>query len=488
MISSSLMIKSLFAKACFDMNFARLFQVVLARWKSVSVVFIICAILGVVIAYFVPKSYTSQATVVVDAKTDPVAGVAQIMTPNYLMTQVDIIKSTRVSNLVIRQIKLDQNQALRDQYTSSKIQTTFDEWLSSLLQKALVAEAGRGSNVIKISYTSTDSKFSALMANAFVRAYLDTILEMRIEPARQYAEFFDDRSKKLREAVEKAQSKLSAYQKEKGLIGSDERSDIENSRLAELSQQLLQAQAAAIEASSRQKQAQLASDRSQEVLTNGLINGFKTDLAKQETRYQELISKYGDAHPQVVEAQVTIRDIKSKIEFETKRISGASVVTTSISRQKEAEIKAALEGQRSKVLKLKEVRDDLTVLQRDLENSQKVYDNVQQRLNQSTLESQNQQSNVSVLSQAEVSTESSSQIFLKNAVKALAASFGIAFLAAFLLEFLDKRVRVLEDVSEFIDLPVIGIMPKPDKSSFFGRVKQTPLQRRLLRQLPGPTA
>jgi polysaccharide biosynthesis transport protein len=459
------------------MNIARLIQVILARWKIAILAFVLAAIVGITVAYFVPKMYTSQATVVVDAKTDPVAGVAQIMTPNYLMTQVDIIKSTRVSNRVIKQLKLDQNQALRSQYTESKIQTTFDEWLSTLLQRALVAEAGRGSNVIKISYTSADSKFSALMANAFVRSYLDTILEMRIEPARQYAEFFDDRSKKLREA----------YQKEKGLIGSDERTDIENSKLTELSQQLLQAQAAAIDAASRQKQAQIASDRSQEVLSNSLINGFKSDLAKQETRYQELISKYGDAHPQVIEAQVTIRDIKAKIEFETKRISGASVVTTSISRQKETEIKAALDGQRSKVLKLKEVRDDLTVLQRDLENSQKVYDNVQQRLNQSTLESQNQQSNVSVLSQAEVSNESSNQIFLKNAAKALAASVGVAFLMAFVMEFFDKRIRVLEDVSESIDLPVIGVMPKPDKAGFFGRTKPTPLQRRLLRQLPRPT-
>jgi polysaccharide biosynthesis transport protein len=469
------------------MNIARLIQVILARWKIATLAFIVAAMVGITFAYFVPKMYTSQATVVVDAKTDPVAGVAQIMTPNYLMTQVEIIKSSRVSNHVIKQLKLDQNQLLRSQYTESKIQTTFDEWLSILLQRALVAEAGRGSNVIKVSYTSADSKFSALMANAFVRSYLDTILEMRIEPARQYAEFFDDRSKKLREAVEKAQSKLSAYQKEKGLIGSDERTDIENAKLTELSQQLLQAQAAAIDAASRQKQAQLASDRSQEVLSNGLINGFKIDLAKQETRYQELISKYGDAHPQVIEAQVTIRDIKSKIDFETKRISGASVVTTSISRQKETEIKAALDSQRSKVLKLKEVRDDLTVLQRDLENSQRVYDNVQQRLNQSTLESQNQQSNVSVLSQAEVSNESSNQIFLKNAAKALAASVGVAFLMAFVMEFFDKRVRVLEDVSESIDLPVIGVMPKPDKAGLFGRKKPTPLQRRLLRQLPRPT-
>jgi polysaccharide biosynthesis transport protein len=449
--------------------------------------FIIAAIIGVTIAYYIPKSYTSSATVVVDAKTDPVAGVAQIMTPNFLTTQIDIIKSTRVGNRVIKQLKLDQNEALRSQYVASKIQSTFDEWLSGLLQKALTAEVGRGSNVIKISYTSTDASFSALMANAFVKSYLATVLEMRVEPAKQYAEFFDERSKGLREAVEKAQTRLSAYQKDKGIIGSDERSDIENSKLNELSQQLLQAQAASIEASSKQTQAQLASDRSQEVLNNGLINGFKVELAKQETRLQELSAKYGDAHPQVMETRVTIADIRSKIETETRRVTGASAVITSISRQREGEIRSAVDTQRSKVLKLKEVRDELTVLQRDLENSQKVYDNVQQRLNQSTLESQNQQSNISVLSKAEVSNESSNQIFIKNAIKALAGAFGFGLFIALLVEFFDKRVRVQDDISEAIDLPIIGVMPKPDKSGMFGRTKPTPLQRRLLRQLPRPS-
>jgi polysaccharide biosynthesis transport protein len=469
------------------MNVSRLFQVLLARWKFALSAFMLAAMIGVTFAYYIPKSYTSTATVVVDAKTDPVAGVAQIMTPNFLTTQLEIIKSSRVGNRVIKQLKLDQNEALRSQYVASKIQATFDEWLSGLLQKALITEVGRGSNVIKISYTSADANFSALMANAFVRSYLATVLEMRVEPAKQYAEFFDERSKGLREAVEKAQTKLSVYQKEKGIIGSDERSDLENSKLNELSQQLLQAQSASIDASSKQTQAQLASDRSQEVLSNGLINSFKVDLAKQETRLQELSSKFGDAHPQVVETKVSIADIRSKIESETKRITGASAVVTSISRQRESEIRSALDAQRSKVLKLKEVRDDLTVLQRDLENSQKVYDNVQQRLNQSTLESQNQQSNVSVLSKAEVSNESSNQIFLKNATKALAGAFGFGLFIAFLVEFFDKRVRVQDDIVESIDLPIIGVMPKPDKSGFFGRSKPTPLQRRLLRQLPRPS-
>jgi polysaccharide biosynthesis transport protein len=469
------------------MNIARICHVLLARWKASLLVFLIASAIGVSMAYYKPKYYSSTATVVVDGKIDPVAGLNQLATPSYLATQVEIIKSSRVGSKVSKNLKLDQNVDLRQQFSDTKGVGDFGEWLANLIQKALVAEAGRGSSIIKITYTSADPNFSALMANAFVRAYLDVVLEMRIEPARRYTDFFDDRSKVLRDAVEKAQSRLSAYQKEKGIIGADEGSDVERSKLNDLSAQLLQAQNQAIESNSRQAQAQQAADKTQEVMSSSLIIGFKGDLAKQETRLQELSSKFGEAHPQVVEIKVTISELRSRIEAETKRVTGSVGVSNNITKQREYELRAATEAQRSKVLKLKEVRDDLTVLQRDLDIAQKSYDNVQTRFNQSSLESQNQQTNVSVLSQAEVSNESKSQIFAKSAGKALLAALGAAAAVAFALEFFDKRIRVAADIHAIADLPIIGVMPKPDGSGIFGKSKPSQLQRRLLRQLPRPS-
>jgi polysaccharide biosynthesis transport protein len=469
------------------MNPLRLLQIVLARWKIVLAIFIVGASAGVYTAYHAPKYYISTATVVVDAKADPVAGLSQITTPNFLATQVDIIKSSRVGNRVIKLLKLDQNPTMRKQYADSKAKSSFDEWLSNLLQKGIVAEPGRGSNVIRISYTAADPQFAAVMANTFVKAYLDIVLEMRVEPAKRYSEFFDERSKGMRDSVEKAQAKLSAYQKEKGIIGADEKSDIESAKLNELSAQLLQVQAAAVDSSSRQNQAQLLADRTQEVLASGIISSYKTELSRLEVKLQELSAKFGDAHPQVVEIKITIAETKSKLDTEMKRVVGGVSVTNSINRQKEAEIKLALEAQRTKILKLKEVRDELTVMQRDLDIAQKAYDNVQNRFNQSSLESQNQQTSISILSQAEASNESTSQMFAKNAAKAMAAAAAAGLLLAFAIEYFDKRIRIADDVLFATDLPIIGVMPKPDSTGIFGKSKPSLLQKRILRQLPRPS-
>jgi polysaccharide biosynthesis transport protein len=465
------------------MGIARIFQVLRARWIVVLVVFLIAALIGSGIAYKAPVSYSATAVVMVESRSDPVVGGMQLMTPNFLVTQADVIKSTRVSNKVIKNLRLNDNPDLREQFKESQAQGSYDEWLSRLLQRNLVTEPGRGSNVIRVTYTSTEARFSALMANAFVTAYLDAVQEMRLEPAKRYSSFFEDRSKELREAFEKSQAKLSGFQREKGVIATDERQDVENAKLNDLQAQVLQIQAQAIEATSRLSQNNAALDRTQEVLNSPLVSSIKSEINRLETRLVELNSRFGDRHPQVIEAKGSLSDLRTKLDTEINRVGGSVGISTKITKQREAELKNALEAQRAKVLRMKQTRDEIAVMQRDVEATQRAYDAVQLRFNQSSLESQNPQSSMSVLNLAEIPNETKMQIFLKNLAKALIAAAGLGVLSAFILEFFDKRVRALADITTSLNLSVIGVLPGPDRKSWFKR-KTVTNKMWVLRQLP----
>jgi polysaccharide biosynthesis transport protein len=466
------------------MGIIRLIRVMLARWAVVLSVFIIAAAAGFAVAYYAPVTYSATAVVMVESRADPVVGGMQIMTPNFLVTQADVIKSTRVSNKVIRNLKLGENPALREQFKDSQAQGTYDEWLSRLLQKNLLTEPGRGSNVIRVTYASSDARFSALMANAFVTAYLDAVQEMRLEPAKRYSSFFEDRSKDLRENVEKAQAKLSAFQREKGVIATDERQDIEIAKLNELQAQVLQVQAQAIEATSRQTQNQASADRTQEVLNSGIVTSIKSEIIRQDTKLIELTSRLGERHPQVIDTRSALADLRNKLDTEVGRVGGSVAVSTKITKQRENELKSALELQRAKVLRMKQTRDEIAVMQRDVEATQRAYDGVQLRFNQSSLESQNPQSSMSILNLAEIPNETKTQIFMKNAIKALLAALGLGLLAGFIRELFDKRIRSVEDIQTAINLPVLGILPGPDKKVWFRTKRSATRQLRVLRLLP----
>ncbi|HWP18613.1 MAG TPA: chain length determinant protein EpsF [Burkholderiaceae bacterium] len=470
------------------MSLGQFISILLARWKIVLAVFVLTVGSVVAVSLLLPKKYTATASVVVDLRSpDPLVGMVLGGTPSYANTQLQIVQSERVALRVVRNLKLADNPQTREQWREATGgQGNIETWLARALLRSVTAKPAGESNVIEVQYESVDPKFSALMANAFVQAYIETHLDLRADPAKRFSTFFDQRAKQLREQLEAAQNRLSEYQREHGLIATDERLDIENARLAELSSQLVAIQAIATDSSSREAQARSAGDRMQEVLLNPLISGLKADLNRQEVRLQELSERYGRNHPQVVEAQASVQALRARIASETQRVTSSVTVTNNINRQREAELKAALEAQRAKVLKMKEQRDQAAVLLRDVENAQRAYDTVLARLNQTNMESESTATNVSVLSPAmEPSSPSSPKVVL-NTLVAICAGGVLAFGAAFLIELLDRRVRSFEDAFQLLGLPVIGIMPRPVRSRLPFRRSVPSIPGRVLGQLPGP--
>jgi polysaccharide biosynthesis transport protein len=477
------------------MNFVQFLAILRARYKVALGVFASIVVLALVLSLVWPKSYTASASVVIDStKPDPLAAVLYPggVNPSLVATQIDVIQSDRVAFKVVRNLKLTENPQFREQWQSATNgEGSIEQWLGTVFQKALDVKPSRESNVITVTYKAADPKVAATLANAFVQSYLETNIEMRVEPARLYSTFFDQRAKEARDVLEKAQTKLSDFQKEKGIIATDERLDVESARLNELSSQYVALQSLASDSVSRQTAARSnGADRMQEVLNNPLIAGLKADQARLQARLQELTSKLGDRNPQVIETRANLAELKARIDSETTKVSSSLGISNTINQQRAGEIKAQLEAQRAKVLQMKAVRDDGAVLVRDVENGQRTYDLIMQRFNQTTLESLATQSNVSVLSQAVPPITPASPKLVLNMAVAIFAGILLAVAIVVAMEMLDRRVRSVEDVAQAVGLPIIGVLPSPNaRRRLFGKAaKANLMQQRLLGQAPGKAA
>jgi len=469
------------------MSFGQFLSILRARWWVLLLVLGLTVATTVVVSLLLPKQYTATASVVVDFKPDPIttAVFGGIPSPAVMATQVDILMSERVALRVVQANRLSENPQIRQQWQDETGgEGTVEQWLIALFQKSLSVEPSRESSVIRVGYKAPDPRFAAGMANAFVQAYVDTVLALRVNPARRYSGFFDQQVKESRDALEKAQSKLSDFQRANGIFASDERLDVETGRLNDLSSQLVALQAVAAESRSRQAQAGSAGDRMQEVLSNPVINGLKADISRADAQLKQLNARLGDAHPQVVEARASVAELRARMEAETRRVTSGVAVTSTINTQREAQIKAALDAQRDKVLRMKGVRDEGMVLQRELESAQRAYDAVQVRLAQTSLESQTTQSNVNLLTQATPPLEPSSPIMVLNVALSIFLGGLLALGTALLLELMDRRVRSVDDVIAALDLPVIGVLPRPGAKRW-SPGKALPMDHRLMPALPG---
>ena len=469
------------------MNFSHFLAVLRARWLAAVVVFACVLTAAILYLVFATRVYTATASLLIDVKPDPVSLMLGGATPAQINTQIEILRSDRVAQRVVQNLKLADLADMRTAWASAKSGLTIQEWLTEFIESGLDPRVvSAGSNVINIAYRSADARFAATAANAYVQAYLETSIELRVDPAKQYSGFFTDQQKDARTALETAQNKLSAFQREKGIIGTDDKFDLEMSRLTALTQELVAIQGARVDASTRQGQIGNAGHLS-EVLGNGTVNGLKTDLSGAELKLQELSSRYGDKHPQVQEARAQVNELRAKIARATSDVTGAIGVDARVSHAREAEIQAAVDAQRNKVLGLKETRDQGAVLQRDVDNAQHSYDLVYNRASQTNLESQNRQSNATVISQATTPSTPSSPKLASVLVMGIVGALGLGLGTALLLEQFDKRMRTTSDAFDFLGIPVIGIMPSPTMNRRL-KGQMAMIQDRVVsgRRLPAP--
>ncbi|MBX3606136.1 MAG: chain length determinant protein EpsF [Piscinibacter sp.] len=469
------------------MSLAQFLSILRARAPGALLVMLLCIALAVGVSLLLPKKYTARAALIVDVKSpDPIAGIVLtgMMSPGYMATQVDVIGSERVARRVVAMLKLGESREWRAAWQAAGVGGDFETWAIETLQRELDVRPSRESNVVNVEFTALDPASAARIANAFVQAYIDTSVDLRVEPARQYNSFFDERARQQRDALEAAQAKLSAYQQARGITASDERLDVENARLAELSSQLVALQAITAETSSRQAQARSAGDHLSDVLANPLVSGLKADLARQEARMQELGARLGERHPQVIEQQASIDELRRRLATETRRVTGSLGVNDNIARAREAEVRASLEAQRTRVLALKKQRDELAVLQRDVEQAQRAYDTISARAMQTSLESQTSQTNIAPLSLASPPPQPSSPRLLLNSVLGVFVGALLGIASALLRELVDRRVRSAQDLVQALDLPVLGVMLRPARGPLLARRQRLALHRRLL----GPAA
>lgn len=447
------------------MSFGQFLSILRARkWAALAVFgLVVATTLG--ISLLLPQQYLGVATVVVDVKPDPVSATALPVTalPSFMATQVDILTSERVALQVIRDLNLTEVEELREKWQrETNGEGTVEQWLLRVMQKQLDVKPSRESNVISVSYKAGDARFAAAAANAFARAYIATTLSLRAEPARQYTSFFSDQARAARESLEQAQKRLSDFQRMKGLTATDERLDVETSRLNELSSQLVQLQSIAAGSVSREMAARgEQAERTQEVLNSPMVVQLKADLARNEAKLQELSARYGGNHPQVLETRAGSAEVRRRLEAEIGRIAGGAAVTSSVDRQREARVRQELEAQRAKVLQLKAVRDEGQVLVREVESAQRNFDTVMGRQVQTAMESQTTQSYASVLTPALPPVEPDSPRVLLNTALAVFLGALLAVGVALSLEHGDRRLRSPTDVVTALSLPVLGVVPGP---------------------------
>lgn len=411
--------------------------------------------LGVIVTTaLAPRVYSSTATLLFDeAPIDPVQGDSKgggdLAT--MLSTQADVIGSDLVAARVVNELQLVTPDVLSQWRTETGGTGDVNLWYGERLLRALSVVPDRASRVLQVTYKSGDSEFSAVVANAFVHAYLGQKLELQTDPAKTYSRWYADRIREVRASLEAAQDKLTAFRRRTGIVDSDSTS-AEDSRLSELQTAVTNAEVGSADISSRSG---TAVGQSLDVQNSSVVLGLRANIAAKTAQIKQMSVELGPNHPDRMAAQAELAELQAKLQSNIAAQSRAMSIASSAAAGKEAALKGRLGQQKSRLLTLAADRAEFDVLKRDVDSARSAYDQVTQRLEVMRLSAVAPTSGVRQLDVARPSIlPSEPKIMLRLLLGSILASL-IAVAVAIVLEFLRPKVRSQASLEDATGVSVI---------------------------------
>lgn len=428
----------------------------------------------------ITPTFEATSTLIVDYRR-PVQGdtsgevVPAGLQSSYLNTLVGVITSRPVALQVVETLDLASNdyyvrkyaemQAMAAESPGQDPGVSFEDWAVSQLLELVRARPGNKNNFIAITFVSVDPDFAAAAANAFADAFRQITRDFETNPATESIESSEELITELRTELESAQRRLSEYQQQTGIVTTDERLDVETTRLNELVQQRLEAEVAANVAQGRLEsvEARASGDVTSidvpSFSENSRVQELQRELSQQQTELAELSTTLGSNHPTIRQAAAQVASLRRDLRaaaadaIETLRLEAEQATALADAARK------AEEAQRNSILDFRSARDGMQALLREVENARANYDRALDLFSEYSIYANLNQTNVAILNEARPPATPSDPNLKVNLVLALLTGSILGAALMVLWELLDGGVRSKKHIEESGELVVIGEVP-----------------------------
>ena len=426
---------------------AQVLAIIKAHVKlSVLIAVAFIAATGVILK-LVPKSYTAQATVLVNYEAnDPTRQVPAELFASYMLTQMELIQSRDVLLTVIDKLGLAHDPEFVPKVSNGLATPT--DWAEKKLRSNLAIEQGKGIELLYVTATSKDRDKAAAIANAVVDAYESRERDRIRNPKSGRAFEYSEQLNELKGKVDVAQANMAEFRQRTGLADVTAQNDVETQTLSGLQQQLLVAQNQRRELESKSIGDQSVSTS---VLTSTLMQNLKNQLATLESQLAQMSATLGPQHPKVLELQSQITATKRSLSQEVQTFRSGSSADVDAARQVEVKMQRAVDAQRTKLVTVRKLQDEGQKLQLELESTQTVYKRALDGYDQIMFAS------ASVVTRAQAPIESTKPPKLMLLIVGVFVGILLGVLGPLCFElFFNRRLRCRDDVERDFGIPVLA--------------------------------
>ena len=330
---------------------------------------------------------------------------------------------------------------------------------------SMSVQSVRSTFLITVTVTHRDPEAAALLANLFIKQFIESLLE-NVSGGHAYAvKYLDDRSKQLLEASRIAEQRLQDYMRAQNLVSLDNSTNIAQARLTAVNSALQAARLdrMAIEEQSRLVERYRVEKRNLLEITAIATYGSIPDLSKQLealNRDQALLAeRYLERHPKMINVVNAISVAQEQLDTAI-RLSIADLKTRlerALASEKSLEQEYA--SQEKEQLRLR----DLSIEYRSLENQAAIaksnYSQILNRGIEASTSKYLEKIPVQPLDFATPSPKPYTPDIGRITRTAVGVGALVFFGVAIGLSFIDDRIKSAWDIEHFIGANLLGIIP-----------------------------
>ncbi|MCL5282123.1 MAG: polysaccharide biosynthesis tyrosine autokinase [Planctomycetes bacterium] len=417
--------------------------------------------------------YTSTSKIYVEQIGPPifqgnVPGVVTRWPPSYLNTQAEVLRSTGILSAAL------QSPALADLPDSAKSANSV-----GALRRGLNVEMGKKDEIINVSFTSPFPEEAAAVVRAVVEAYVEAQNKHKTSLSAEAVRILgEERTKRETELNDKRQALTDFERKNEDLVfGTGRDTNVIARSLEHLRLLLTEADIATLDSqafydtckrlmdrpSRLREYAVSQRNRGGDIPAAGQVAGLQAELKRLERERADYLLRLKPDTPAIVALGTEISQLKQQIldldkEFAKTQLAVAEEELQAAQERQKA-LESLFEQHRQDAVTLSNQLGQYDLLQSDYERTRTFCNTLDDRIRVLGVDPQVGSLDVQIVEAAQTPTSPSRPRLPKTMGLALCLGLFFGMGLALNQEWKDKRLRSTEEISDLLELPILGVIP-----------------------------
>ena len=493
-----------------------LFVILKRKWLILSLVLVVTSLVTIQM-FRQPSIYEGETTIKIEPKPRNVLQTKEIVInaqsdPNFWGTQLKLLENPALARQVALTLDLQNNAAffggqsqggifssLRKIFSGQRTaqasrestgltlvgedeaanESLTPEKLAQLepYEDAILAgetiEPILGTSLVKIKFSHSDPELAQKVANTLAEVFVNNNLARATAGSTKAEDILAREIANLQGKIKRDQEAQFNYAKNKNLpLTTDPKTNLEVTRLATLSSQLLDAENETKEFKSKYEAARSQPDSFSipDVQASKRVDMLRERISILIERRDALLVIYTPEWPEVRKLEAQIKPIEEELAKAPTEIVNSMKRRYEAAASREQSLRRAYDQQKGKTTQQTRDQIDLLAITQDLETNKQYLNTLLQRQREISVGQGVQQNDVTISTPSRLPKTPIGPPRLRNIIiaflLALAAGIGLAFL----LDFLDDTVKSIEDVDRYLHLPALALIPasKGDRARLIG--------------------